>query len=436
MPKKYHINVKSLPPRVEPISEFCTIESKQCLKCRLCVKYQACVYNVQRERGFDPVQILDPGDSHCMGCLRCIQECKANILSRTRNSRFDAMGDDYWKPKLIAQIWNQAETGKIPVSGAGYRGPFCGPGFDQMWTDMSEIVRPTRDGIHGREYISTVIELGRKPEKLEFRNGNLVTEAYPLHELEIPIILDMPSIGIMGESTRIAIAGAAANLRTLAVAEYEEASGPLAKYRKNLIVKFDPRKHSISSIEGVPIIELAYNSGVMDAVSRIKKQSPNTVISIRLMLDEHAAGRASELAKAGAEVIHLQASSKGRGIGKREGDFITQLVREVHLRLVKDAIRDQLTLLISGGIAMAEHVAKIILCGVDGVGADLAILAAMECRLCRDCGQTIECPVHLDRIPADYGAQRIVNLIGSWHSQLIELMGAMGIREVRRLRGE
>ena len=31
---------------------------------------------------------------------------------------------------------------------------------------------------------------------------------------------------------------------------------------------------------------------------------------------------------------------------------------------------------------------------------------------------------------------RIVNLIGAWHQQLIEVLGAMGIREVRRLRGE
>jgi len=36
----------------------------------------------------------------------------------------------------------------------------------------------------------------------------------------------------------------------------------------------------------------------------------------------------------------------------------------------------------------------------------------------------------------NWGCQRIVNLIGAWHAQLIELMGAMGIREVRRLRGE
>jgi hypothetical protein len=30
----------------------------------------------------------------------------------------------------------------------------------------------------------------------------------------------------------------------------------------------------------------------------------------------------------------------------------------------------------------------------------------------------------------------MTNLIGAWHSQLIEVLGAMGLREVRRLRGE
>jgi hypothetical protein len=39
-------------------------------------------------------------------------------------------------------------------------------------------------------------------------------------------------------------------------------------------------------------------------------------------------------------------------------------------------------------------------------------------------------------MPAATAARRIVNLMGAWHSQLLEVMGAMGIREVRRLRGE
>jgi hypothetical protein len=29
-----------------------------------------------------------------------------------------------------------------------------------------------------------------------------------------------------------------------------------------------------------------------------------------------------------------------------------------------------------------------------------------------------------------------MNLIGAWHNQLLEVMGAMGIRDARRLRGE
>jgi glutamate synthase domain-containing protein 2 len=45
-------------------------------------------------------------------------------------------------------------------------------------------------------------------------------------------------------------------------------------------------------------------------------------------------------------------------------------------------------------------------------------------------------PDGLDKIPVDIITQRIVNLMSAWHSQLLEVMGAMGIREARRLRGE
>src|SRR3989304_2447508 len=73
-------------------------------------------------------------------------------------------GDEYWTAEIITQTWYQAETGRIPISGAGYGGKFGGDGFEGIWLDMSEIVRPTRDGIHGREYISTTVNLGRRPD--------------------------------------------------------------------------------------------------------------------------------------------------------------------------------------------------------------------------------------------------------------------------------
>jgi hypothetical protein len=42
----------------------------------------------------------------------------------------------------------------------------------------------------------------------------------------------------------------------------------------------------------------------------------------------------------------------------------------------------------------------------------------------------------LEKIDSDWGRQRIVNLIAAWHGQLLEVLGAMGLRDVRRLRGE
>src|SRR5690606_30967452 len=83
------------------------------------------------------------------------------------------------------------------------------------------------------------------------------------------------------------------------------------------------------------------------------------------------------------------------------------------------------------------------LCGADLVGVDTALAVALGCRVCRrdDAGRGEEgacdgCPAGIDGADAAYAAQRMVNLMGAWHSQLIEVLGAMGIREVRRLRGE
>jgi hypothetical protein len=37
-------------------------------------------------------------------------------------------GDDHWTAEIITQTWYQAETGRVPISGAGYGGPFSGYG--------------------------------------------------------------------------------------------------------------------------------------------------------------------------------------------------------------------------------------------------------------------------------------------------------------------
>ncbi len=440
MPKKYHVSVKEAPPRFSPISKYASFEITRCYGCRRCVKYTACVYGVYRKKSFDPLQMQDTGDNMCINCMRCVQECKNNIFSRSLNPRWERLGDDYWTPDIIDRVWKQAGTGKIPVSGAGYRGPFCGPGFDRMWTDMSEIVRPTRDGIHGREYISTLVELGRKPGRLSFdEKGNLAQDPPPLCAISFPAVIDAPpdpQSRHLGESARRAMAIAAGKLGSLAVATAAEAGGALSDLKDRLIVRFDPARDDAADLAGARMAELLYSDGVLDEAAKIKEAHPGMVVSIRLELDEKAADRASALASGGADVIHLHATPKGKGFGEKEEEFVIDMTREIHLRLVEDNARGSVSLILTGGIALAEHLAKIIICGVDAAAVELAPIVALECRMCVDCEEQAECPVTLGEMDENWGAQRIVNLLGSWHSQLIEVMGAMGLREVRRLRGE
>jgi len=56
--------------------------------------------------------------------------------------------------------------------------------------------------------------------------------------------------------------------------------------------------------------------------------------------------------------------------------------------------------------------------------------------LCGTCKPGLSCPAGLEDVGFDYGAGRMRNLIAAWYLQLIELMGAMGMREARRLRGD
>ncbi|RJX34052.1 MAG: hypothetical protein C4525_07915 [Desulfarculus sp.] len=437
MSEKYHLNVSPVAPRLAPVSKIMALETEECLGCLECVKREACIYDVYRKRAFNAERVVDSGDHLCLACMRCVQECKKGILSRALNPQYQRMGDEYWRPDVIASLWKQADTGKIPVSGAGYRGRFCGPGFDQMWTDMSEIVRPTRDGIHGREYISTVIELGRRPERLVFDDqGRMLNEVPPFLELPVPMLLDMAPWGAIGPSTRRAVVSAAVQGHTLAVATYAEAAELLAEFRPHLIVKLDGVPRDLSPLEGVPLVELAWSEQVLEQAAALKEKLPGLIVSVRLPLDGQAPERAAKLALGGGEVIHLQAGYQGQGLGPAAGNFLTKLVREVHLKLVAEACREQVTVLASGGVAMAEHVAKTIICGVDGVGLDLALNVAMECRMCHNCQNGFECPVDLDTIPEQIGSARVLNLLGALHAQLIEVMGAMGMREVRRLRGE
>ncbi len=439
MPAKYHIHVHPVAPRFPAHGKSTVLDwGEGCVRCTRCVK-ETCPYHAFDQRNFDKTSLTDTIDSVCKSCFRCVQGCPRELVTKILNPQYQGLGDDYWTPEVLLSIWYQAETGKIPVSGAGYGGPFSGDGFDAIWTDMSEIVRPTRDGIHGREYISTAIDLGRHPLFLVFdHQQNLVFEPAPVVEIPLPVLLGEPPFGAGLPRVIETSLKAAQSLDTLMVISRSNITQEMAQSAANLAPSYPAGALELDDplLEKIRLVEILDGEGVVAQVDALKRRYPDLVCLIKVPADGRASSRVAELAGAGAEIIHLAAGPNAQGFGDVTALHLKDLIRQTHLRLVEMKLRDTVTILASGGIAMAEHVAKAIICGADGVVADMPLLIALECRVCRNCLKGEPCPVDMDNVDVNKGSQRLVNLMGAWNNQLLEVLGAMGLREVRRLRGE
>ena len=346
-----------------------------------------------------------------------------------RNQR----GDDYWTAEIITQTWYQAETGRIPISGSGYGGKFAGEGFEGMWLDMSEIVRPTRDGIHGREYISTQVDIGAGLERLTFAGGELNSALPMCISLSIPIIFDPLPVPLPGRGAVKAVLNAAKKLKTLALISPSDFDEGQDIKHLGLMLTASEIEQSLETTPAYIEIDAGANptfEEISTAYAKSRMHHGKSIIGVRLPLSKSAAESAVELTRQGVPVIHLLADEVGRDMTNRP---LPEAIREVHVALVKAALRDQVTLIISGGIGAAEHVIKAIACGADLVAIDFSMQIAWGCSLWADKGK---CHAETEEINPEWGAQRLVNLINAWRDQMLEALGAMGIREIRRLRGE
>jgi len=443
MPEKYHIESKSVPPRRPRIGKYGVVDWREdCANCHNCVK-KACIYDRHRQE-MDYIRNLSDVDAlffDCMGCFSCVQDCTKNLLSMALNPAYERLGNSYWTPDIIRTTWLQAETGKIPVSGAGYGGLFSGPGFDSMWTDMSEIVRPTRDGIHGREYISTSVDIGRKLSFLTFDDQALSAPLPQLVSLPLPVIFDMSPSCYSIPKLDVIKAGVAERTGLIAVMDscnvplQDNSLGDYLPHTAIYLRPDDPLPKK-ELLEKTRLVEIADDAHVKGRIHELKNIHPGIVVSVRVELDSHGVERAIELAHENIEAVHVTADLNGDEIGTEHPRFIKDMLLQIHTSLVESGKRDEITIIAGGGIALPEHVAKAIICGADLVSIDLPLMLALECHLCDRCETGRPCPAKLEDIEYDYGVNRMTNLLAAWHGQLIEVLGAMGMREIRRLRGE
>jgi ferredoxin len=440
MPEKYHIKTQPVPPRMPRMGKYGVVDWREdCARCHNCVK-KACVYDRYRQEA-DYIRNLSTIDAlffDCMGCLSCVQDCTKGLLRMAVNPEYEKLGNSYWTPDIIKTTWLQAETAKIPVSGAGYRGPFSGQGFDSMWTDMSEIVRPTRDGIHGREYISTSVDIGRKLSFLDFQAGKAAKNPHPLVSIPMPLILDMTSpVHTLPQLNEIIIQSAA-NTDIIAIIDWRNKPADDKNFEHiAFYLGADLPSAGKEILKKTRLVEIADSSKVKERIKEIKEINPKIVIAVRVDLTASGIERAIELAGfEEVEVIHVVADLNGNEIDSQKPRFLKDMIRDIHTALIEKGHRDEITLMAGGGIALPEHVAKAIICGADVVTINLPLLIALECHLCSSCKPGMTCPAKLEKIDFEYGVGRMTNLIAAWHDQLIEVMGAMGMREVRRLRGD
>ena len=426
---RFHIETKSAPleaetPRIEVKRDY-----DRCVGCGICAK--ACVYGVHgREPALlDFTKMAEPTHERCVGCHRCVNECPKDALELRPHPAYAALGDAYHSPELIETLLYEAETGRVPVSGSGYRGPFAGPGFDAIWTDMSEIVRPTRDGIHGRETISTEVSLGRKPRRLEFDlEGALQTKLFPEVRLKLPFVFLPPPIKLPlahRQALAAALAPVAAEIGGLLVTD-EDVKVPSGGLRLSAPATADPSRYKDRSL-----VELQGGAAAHREIETILAAA-DVVVSVLIPAAVGAAERAVALTRAGAGVLHLAADPHARWSDKPDRHLL-HAIREVERALVEAGLRDEVTVLVSGGIARAEHAPKAMLCGADAVGLDVAWLIALGMKHF-DAARGHWTPPEV--FDVEWARQRARNLANSWRDQLLEIMGAMGLREARRMQGE
>ena len=384
-----------------------------------------------------PIGGFAPRPQHCVGCLRCTVQ-HPEILTIRHNPAYQGLGDSYFHFGHVGAVAYEAETGGVPVKGAGYRGKFGGEGWDGMWTDMSEIVRPTRDGIHGREFISTVVEIGEKPSYLVFDEDGQPLGAEPSTlAIPIPFIYDAPPPSVTSSLLADIMSASAAQAETLAILPIDLIQGinlavesivPLIKVNEaNLLsnLGFAPKMIEIELGDASP-------SALQSFLSTLQNSFPDTILALRLTYTDSKTLLA--YAESGVRVFHLLADYHGRG---SDGRFVFDLIREAHLTFVEAGMRDEVTLIGSGGITAAEHNPKAIIAGLDLVALDTPLLVAMQAEFEGECQDRetsqLKLPKNLNR---EWGIQRLLNLTAAWRDQLLEILGAMGLREVRRLRGE
>jgi glutamate synthase domain-containing protein 2 len=183
-------------------------------------------------------------------------------------------------------------------------------------------------------------------------------------------------------------------------------------------------------------------------VDWIKTVNPRALVSVKVSTPTDVDMVAIGSYYAGANIIHIDGGYGGTGaapeIAKKNIAMpVEYAIPKVHEYLVSEGVRDQITLMASGGIRTADDVAKAIALGADGCVIGTAEAVAVGCTHCGNCERGRGCQVGITTtdpelsqlIDPEWGEKRIVNLFNAWSKRLRMILAEFGLESIRELRG-
>jgi len=464
----------------------------KCIRCKVCVRQ--CAYEVHSYIATEDA--LTEDNTNCIGCRRCSAFCPTGAISIKLNEE-NFKRNESWSGGHIRNLYAQADTGGILLAAMG--NPAKYPVYwDHLLLDASQVTNPSIDPL--REPMELRTYLGRKPHSIEVvrdrKTGRpkLATQLAPQLKLEYPFIFSAMSYGALNLNCHRAMASAAEELGTL----YNTGEGGLHKdlyrYGKNVIVQVASGRFGVSEqyLNAGVGIEIKIGQGakpgigghlpgekVNDQISETRMIPIGTdalspaphhdiysiedlrqliyalkeatryekPVSVKIAAVHHVAAIASGIARAGADIITIDGFRGGTGAAPQVtrdnvGIPMELALAAVDSRLRDEGIRNQVSIVVGGGVRSSADAIKAIALGADAINLGTATLLALGCTLCQRC-YTGKCPWGITtnnaylakRLNPEIGKERLVNLIHAWGHEMQEIIGGMGLNSLESVRG-